>query len=282
MKRWVAVIAAAFVACTAYDEQPSIDAPVRDGGAGDDSAADAAPADAAATDAGVDAPPGMVVVETASSRFAIDAREVTIAEWTAFRDTHPFATTRGSLPVTCAYKTAFGPNTFGACLVDEAPSHPIHCVDWCDAYAYCAANGKRLCGKIGGGAVTLTALGDPSESEWTRACAGGTNAERWPYGTTARAGICNTAPHDAGAVVPTGSLAECTGGVADLFDMIGNVSEWNDTCVKSNADDSDDNDQCATRGGSYVSTSDPRCSDHVLTARRFEGRTIGVRCCKDL
>jgi formylglycine-generating enzyme len=280
VKRVIAITVAAFIACTAYDEQATVDAPSQDGGAEAASPIDAASVDAA--EAGVAAPPGMVVVETATSRFAIDAREVTIAEWTAFRDTHSFAATRESLPITCAYKTAFGPNTGAFCLVDEAPDHPIHCIDWCDAHAYCAANGKRLCGKIGGGAVAHAALGDPSQSEWTRACAGGTNAERWPYGTIARPGICNTAPLDAGTVVPAASLAECTGGIAGLFDMIGNVSEWNDACEKTASTDSDDLDQCATRGGSYVSTNEPRCNDHALTTRRFEGRTIGVRCCKDL
>jgi formylglycine-generating enzyme len=281
VKGFVAVttaVLAAFVACTAYDEEAAVDAPVRDAGADD-----ASPADATLVDGGTDAPPGMVVVETAAARFAIDVREATIADWTAFRDTHSFATIRESLPLACAYKTALGPNTGGSCLVDEAaPTHPIHCIDWCDAHAYCTASGKRLCGKIGGGAVPHTALGDPSQAEWTRACAGGTNAERWSYGTTSRPGICNTAPHDAGKVVPTGSLAECTGGIAGLFDMTGNVSEWNDACEKANPADSDDLDQCATRGGSYVSTDEPRCNDRALTARRFEGRTIGVRCCKDL
>lgn len=276
----VALTLAAFAACKAYDEQDAADVPLRDGGAGDASLVDAAAGDGG--DASVVAPPGMVFVETATSRFAIDVRETTIAEWNAFRDTHPFAATRNSLPVTCAYKTAFGPNTGGSCIVDEAEGHPIQCVDWCDAHAYCAANGKRLCGKIGGGAVAHAAIGDPSQAEWTRACAGGTNAERWPYGPTSRPGICNTVAHDAGTVVPSGSLSECTGGTAGLFDMTGNVSEWNDACEKLDPTAPDDLDQCATRGGSYVSTNEPRCNDHVLTARRFEGRTIGIRCCKDL
>lgn len=281
MNRYAVVVAAgsvllgSFVACSAYDESTPAPSPAveTEGGIVADAASEAA------SDAdGSPAPDGMVLVATATSSFAIDAREVTVGQWTSFRDTHPFATTQ--LPDVCSWKTSFGPNSGGACLVDEASSNPIHCVDWCDAFAYCAAAGKRLCGRIGGASVDVSSLADPSLSQWTRACAGGTNADRWPYGLRPKPGTCNTAQRDAGAVLAAGSLAGCVGGVEGLFDMTGNVSEWNDAC--QSGDGGADGDQCATRGGSYVSALDPACNEHSLVARRFEGRTIGFRCCKDL
>jgi hypothetical protein len=41
---------------------------------------------------------------------------------------------------------------------------PITNVDWCDAYAYCAGIGKRLCGKIGGGTLDQGGLDDVIET----------------------------------------------------------------------------------------------------------------------
>jgi len=45
---------------------------------------------------------------------------------------------------------------------------------WCDAFAFCAAFGKRLCGRIGGGDLTIADWGgntmDPLTSEWRGAC----------------------------------------------------------------------------------------------------------------
>src|SRR5262249_40663852 len=108
---------------------------------------------------------------------------------------------------------------------------PVHAVDWCDAFAYCAWAGKRLCGRIAGGSVDPTFGTDlASESEWYNACSrGGQHA--YPYGDTYDPRACNGLEYGAGTgpQLPVGSLSSCTGGFAGLFDMSGNVSEWEDS-----------------------------------------------------
>ena len=85
----------------------------------------------------------------------------------------------------------------------ERENHPVNCVDWYEAKAYCEWSGKRLC----------------SESEWEKA-ARGTDGRVYPWG--------NEEPTDERAVIQgslsqVGSKLPCVYG---LYDMVGNVSEW--------------------------------------------------------
>ena len=77
--------------------------------------------------------------------YCIDATEVTVAAYGAFLATNPSTMT---LPASCSMKTSFVP---GAPLDLNRGNYPVSQVDWCDAWGYCAAVGKHLCGRIGGG-----------------------------------------------------------------------------------------------------------------------------------
>ncbi|MEO7111182.1 MAG: SUMF1/EgtB/PvdO family nonheme iron enzyme, partial [Polyangiaceae bacterium] len=185
-----------------------------------------------------------------------------------------------SQPAECAFNTDAGTTDFNA---DKLT--PVTNVDWCDAYAFCAWAGKRLCGKIGGGPLTTTSIGDPSMSEWMRACTiapdGGTQI--YPYGDTPSATACNGAELDAGKVAEIASLPACVGGAPGVFDMSGNVDEWDNGCDHATGS----GDCCDTRGGGFHDFETACGIGDVLPANcagRTRGEThsdVGIRCCSD-
>ena len=94
-------------------------------------------------------------------------------------------------------------------------NHPINCVDWNQATAYCAAQGLRL----------------PTEEEWEYA-ARGTDGRLFPWGNTAPTNqLCwNGAGNDLGQVnrKNTCAVSSYSSGNSPfgLADMSGNVWEW--------------------------------------------------------
>ena len=165
--------------------------------------------------------------------YKIDSTEVTKGQYDAWLATSP------SLPpstdVNCGYVASYvdhDPRYTGP----DADHHPVVGVDWCDAYKYCLGVDKRLCGAIGGG-PDYAGYDDVTQSQWYRACtSGGTNT--YPYGNTYQSSYCNGADYwnnDSSSEQTTavGSLRNCvTGavGYAGIYDLSGNVAEWEDSC----------------------------------------------------
>ena len=99
--------------------------------------------------------------------YCIDSTEVTRAQYQTWLDTNPPTSGQG---FDCDWNTSYAPdadcmNAAEVCSTG-CDAHPQVCVDWCDAYAYCRAVGKRLCGKIGGGANGYDDSNDASLSQW--------------------------------------------------------------------------------------------------------------------
>jgi formylglycine-generating enzyme required for sulfatase activity len=227
--------------------------------------------------------------------YCIDSTEVTNDQYAAFVAARvPVATQ----PAVCAWNTTFARDP--ACTVGLDGALPVACVDWCDAYAYCAWAGKRLCGAIGGGPVDASLAVDPSADQWMRACAGGGDMT-FPYGASYRAGVCNVPgfsgdpDSDHWGPVAAGSLAGCSGTTSGVFDLVGNVYEWEDACIGT----SGARDACAPRGGAFLmctGTGGAGCTAmtqvdpatvgcaFALTGvpRMLATPNFGFRCCADV
>jgi formylglycine-generating enzyme required for sulfatase activity len=280
------VLVAALVAAAACSESsggaPASTTPPPEGGVLADASAEATNEASADATASTDArPPDEIIIQVPGAAFAIDTREVSTAEYMLFRASPnvAVASIKG-----CEWKTSLGPALGCAPRPGADPAQPITCIDWCDAEAYCSSRGKRLCARIGGGPATTNAQRlNPLVDEWVRACAGPLTSDRWPYGSVAMPSLCNTAARDAGTTLPPATLAGCTGEPAELFDMSGNVAEWEDSCAGDGGAGDAASDTCAVRGGSFRdSVDDAKCSHIGELGRADVSPTVGVRCCKDL
>jgi formylglycine-generating enzyme required for sulfatase activity len=147
---------------------------------------------------------------------------------------------------------------------------PVTGVSWCDAWAFCASAGKRLCGKRGGGALTPSAMTntDPATNEWYRACSKA-GTKRLPYGNEAVPGECATINELRAA------SGGCQGGYLGIFDLVGNAEEWTNDCASN-----DPSASCIVQGGSAIdNTAD--CTTAKPYPRTIKRPLVGFRCCAD-
>lgn len=233
--------------------------------------------------------PAPVALDT----FAIDVHEVRRVDYQQFLDAAVDLSTQSAV---CSWNASFEPkNTLPITdtqlcsdyTFDTQVDRPIACVDWCDAQAYCAWRGMRLCGKRGGGTLMKVPedLNDATKSEWFAACSND-GQQAFPYGDTEDPSRCNTLGGAPGSEpLEVTSFDECQGGLAGLFDMVGNVEEWESSCEPFGPDE---NHQCSIRGGAYwCDAVDPQPYSQCATTGRSTNRNRGnaslsFRCCADL
>lgn len=201
--------------------------------------------------------------------FCIDSTEVTRAQYGAWLARAPNLADQSS---ECAGNLDFAPapGCQPACQAD-CDDHPQVCIDWCDAVAYCAGVGKRLCGPLD--AALTSHDGASLQSQWYYACSSA-GASLFPYGEAYDDMACNT--NLTSMTAPVGSLPDCQSdvpGFEGVFDMSGNVYEWTALCNESS--------QCETRGGGYYDNNAVRqaCTHTVANGLATAAPNLGFRCC---
>ncbi len=194
---------------------------------------------------------------------------------------------------------------------------PVHYVDWCDAAAYCVWAKKQLCGLVGGGTLPPGQSADPEKSAWYNACSaqgtktypygavpfdngrcnsdgqGTTGPELaandrsggFGYGANQDDGVYRVAFSDAAGNISAPDHQGCQGGSVGVFQMSGNVAEWEDSCAGANAADT-----CRVRGGSYADTSGNQVCTSTRDVVRMPAppivgdpdplKDVGFRCCQ--
>jgi sulfatase modifying factor 1 len=232
--------------------------------------------------------PAMVLVPSNGQSFCIDSTEVTTAQYAEFVT----AVAKGATVVAppsgvCQWNTSVVPlSNSGSCNSDTTdsdahPNRPASCVDWCDAYAYCAWAGKRICGAIDGGALAFNNFISAANQAYVACSANAT--QPYPYGSTYMKGYCNTKDlYDGGVgatVADTKSFAQCVGAFPGIYDITGNVEEWVDSC--SEKGEGGTNDPCHETGDcfDYTATGAARCDNSDSDYRTSRGSDIGIRCC---
>ena len=250
------------------------------GAGGSDASADADagaggfdPCDISGTGCPVGLPgPPMIEVPLAlgAGSYCIDAHEVTNADYTLFLNSVPGLFDQ--LPPCLGPNLSFFPADWPPPV--EADALPVTGVDWCDALQFCRWAGKRLCGRIGGGANLSVDYADITRSQWFNACtAVGTRA--YPYGDSYDPMACNGADQMLDRPVPFTDLPTCRGGCSELRHMSGNVGEWEDSCTAGGGVF-----DCRVRGGSYRgSDTEVACSSDNDRGFLSESPDVGFRCC---
>lgn len=252
-----------------------------------DSATDSSSNEASVIDAGINpcldgggtAGPRMIQADG----YCIDSTEVTVAQYTQF-------VTDGGAGVSqapvCAWNTGYGPNVAGGTDARCTPAnvdpairgdHPMTCINWCDAVAYCEWAGKRLCGAIGGGSVPYGSF--TTSSQWFLACA---TPENNTYPNDSNDGGSCWVNHQAAGSVPVDTLG-CNGGYPGLADMVGNVEEWVDSCDTSGQTPDGGGtafDQCHDMGDEFDENFQGfGCPNYDNDNRSETWAGIGFRCC---
>ncbi|WP_394820565.1 formylglycine-generating enzyme family protein [Pendulispora albinea] len=215
----------------------------------------------------------------ASISFCIDSTEVTREQYDEFLSADGGGADKALEE--CSFNLFYQPYQHeDAGPPPNAPgSTPVVYIDWCDAYAYCAWAGKRLCGRIGKDGLTLGQSSDPRASQWTFACSAG-GSRNYPYGNSYEPGKCNDGTTMPRYLAAIDEYSQCTGGVEGLLAMSGNAYEWENAC---------DYWACHVRGGSYQGGRNPDADSFSCKVpaqrdgfnRRNRANDVGFRCCSN-
>ncbi len=189
--------------------------------------------------------------------FAMDVTEVTVAAYARC--------------VSAGACAAAGSGQYCNAADPGRANHPVNCVDWSQATAYCGWAGKRL----------------PTEEEWEYA-ARGTDGRKYPWGNAPPgASLCWSGEgNDLGrpnrrSTCPVGSYPA---GVFGLKDMAGNVWEWTSSGYSDGYDKGRVDGRRVHRGGGWNDNypSNVRSPDRGAGTPTYRYYNLGFRCARTL
>ena len=222
--------------------------------------------------------PLVQVARPGGGTYGVDRHEVTVAQYMDFIEAAPagtFLTGPG-----CATNATFEPEP--ACLAagfvctgSECDPLPQVCIDWCDAFAYCAAVGKRLCSSFTSSRLYVSSFGDATVSAWYNACSSGGT---YDYATGDNELEMKAKCHfgDLTSAAAADSVTECEAPDASyrgVLSLSGNVREWINAC---------DDTECLAVGGAFADGDffDANCAFPHGNPPDFANVTTGFRCCE--
>ena len=146
--------------------------------------------------------------------------------------------------------------------------HPMTCVDWSQATAYCAAQSKRL----------------PTEVEWEYAARGGQADASFPWGNPPPVRqLCWFSTQKGLESCPVGSFPlESLG----TYDLAGNIEEWTATAEEPIADESlppssiPKNEFRVIRGGQFGTNAEHGILRHSIEWMKHHSGAVGFRCAR--
>jgi len=229
------------------------------------------------------------------SAYCIDEREAVYAEYKQFLEAK--GDDFGGQPQECAWNNSFVPGwddpaheipQCSSWYIDTEPDRAANCLDFCDAWAYCAWAGKRLCGVRGAdaGKVTMVGASEIEEatptlvSEWFNVCSQG-GATTYPYGDAYEPGRCidqtkiDTEGEDSALAVRGAFENACRGTNSPydaVYNMSGSVQQWLNICYTGG---------CASQGGRWHKETLPCEHNFGIASINSISTVAGVRCCAD-
>lgn len=218
--------------------------------------------------------PSMVRLESPDkkTKYCMDSTEVSWGQYQEFLE--DIGSTIPWQPEECAEINSWFAPQADTCKPDDIPhstddpNTPAQCLDWCDAAAYCNWAGKRLCGKIGGGALTFEEANDASKSEWYNACSiAGT--QKFAYGNTKDDDKCND------SFTASINAKNCHSDVApsnQILNLSGGVNEWENGYSKG---------FYFLRGDNGTTDPKMQCDSILSQVPDQYFRYSGIRCCAD-
>jgi len=265
------------VACSSLiglDDLTVVDCLVCDGGL-----PDANGADATSDGAPGPCPAGRGPTMARVGNYCIDTTEVTNAQYAPFLQAVLADPAIAQQPGdSCSWNTDFNVYTQGYPDPRNGdPNDPVRGVDWCDAYAFCRWANKRLCGSLGGGPSGYGDFASP-QNEWYLACSSN-RKYAFTFGSTFDDKACNSAGTGNGEVAHVTAFPRChppDPPFSPLYDMTGNVLEWENSCANAAVDS-----KCLTRGGWFRSpeAASLTCDKNGERARNDATQGVGIRCC---